>query len=68
MKTAIRKHTKDFIAILALGVIALGVGAFILSNQRFYLPHWVPVIGSDFVDYHAEMSTAQAFTPARARR
>ena len=67
MKTAIRKHTKDFIAILALGIAALAVGAFILSHQRFYLPHWVPVIGSDFVDYQAEMSTAQAFTPGQGQ-
>ena len=67
MKTAIRKHTKDFIAILALGIAAFAVGAFILSHQRFYLPHWVPVIGSDFVDYQAEMSTAQAFTPGQGQ-
>ena len=42
-----------------LFVVALGVGGYILSNQRFYLPNWVPVVGSDFVDYKAEFSTAQ---------
>ncbi len=67
MKTAIRKHTTDFIAILALGVVAVAVGAFVLSHQRFYLPHWVPLIGSDFVDYRAEMSTAQAFTAGQGQ-
>ena len=44
MKTAIRKHVKDFIAIIALSIVAFAVGAFILSNQRFYLPNWVPVM------------------------
>ena len=67
MKTAIRKHVKDFIAIIALSIAAFAVGAFILSNQRFYLPNWVPVIGSDFVDYQAEMSTAQAFTAGQGQ-
>lgn len=67
MKTAIRKHVKDFVAILALAVAALFVAGFVLSNQRFYLPHWVPVIGSDFVDYKAEMSTAQAFTAGQGQ-
>lgn len=67
MKTAIRKHIKDFIAIVALGVVALAVGAFILGHQRFYLPNWVPVVGSDFVDYQAEMSTAQAFTAGQGQ-
>lgn len=67
MKTAIRKHLKDFVAIVALGVAAFAVASFVLSNQRFYLPHWVPVIGSDFVDYQAEMPTAQAFTPGQGQ-
>ena len=67
MKTAIRKHVKDFVAIVMLALAALLVASFVLSHQRFYLPHWVPVIGSDFVDYKAEMSTAQAFTAGQGQ-
>ena len=48
MRRAIRKHLRDFIAIIFLVIVAAGIGGYILSNQRFYLPAWVPGIGSDF--------------------
>ena len=67
MKRAITKHIGDFLAIVVIAVIALIVGSYILSNQRFYLPAWVPVVGSDFVDYEAEFSTAQAVTPGQGQ-
>jgi phospholipid/cholesterol/gamma-HCH transport system substrate-binding protein len=67
MKTAILKHTRDFIAIGVIALIAVLVGGYILSNQRFYLPAWVPIIGSDFVDYNAQFSTAQAVTPGQGQ-
>ena len=38
MRTAIRKHSRDFVAVIALVVVALVVGGYILSHQRFYLP------------------------------
>ena len=50
-----------------LVVIALVVGGYILSNQRFYLPAWVPIVGSDFVDYKAEFATAQSVTPGQGQ-
>ena len=46
MKTAIRKHLRDFLAIILLFVIAIGVTVYITSNQRLYLPAWVPGAGS----------------------
>lgn len=67
MKKAIRDHWRDFAAIIGLLVIALVVGGYILSNQRFYLPKWVPALGSDFVDYKAELSTAQSITPGQGQ-
>ncbi len=67
MKTAILKHTRDFIALGVIGLIAVLVGGYILSNQRFYLPAWVPIVGSDFVDYNAQFSTAQAVTPGQGQ-
>ncbi len=67
MKLAIKKHVWDFVAILVIALIGLIVGSYILSNQRFYLPAWVPVVGSDFVDYEAEFSTAQAVTPGQGQ-
>ena len=39
MKTAVRKHLGDFMAIIALCVLALGVTeAYILSHERFHFP------------------------------
>ena len=67
MRTAIRKHARDFAFVLGLVLVALLVGGYILSNQRFYLPNWVPVVGSDFVDYKAQFSTAQSVTPGQGQ-
>lgn len=67
MKNLVMKHTKDVIALGIVVLIAAIVGGYILSNQRFYLPNWVPVIGSDFVDYYADFSTAQAVTPGQGQ-
>ena len=67
MKTAIRKHLRDFAFILGLLVVATGVSGYILSNQRFYLPNWFPVLGSDFVEYKAELETAQSITPGQGQ-
>ena len=68
MKRAIQKHIWDFVAIVGLALISLLVAAYVLSHQRFYLPSWVPAIGSDFVDYNAEFSTAQAVVAGQGRR
>jgi phospholipid/cholesterol/gamma-HCH transport system substrate-binding protein len=38
VKKAISKHLGDFVAMLALFVLALGVGGYILSNQRLRFP------------------------------
>jgi phospholipid/cholesterol/gamma-HCH transport system substrate-binding protein len=67
MRRAIQKHIWDVTAIVVLAVIAVLVGSYILSNQRFYLPSWVPVVGSDFIDYEAQFPTAQAFTAGQGQ-
>jgi phospholipid/cholesterol/gamma-HCH transport system substrate-binding protein len=67
MTMAIRKHWKDFVAVIVLMLIAAGVGGYILSNQRFYLPKWVPIVGKDFYTLNAQFSTAQAVTPGQGQ-
>ncbi|HEX6023188.1 MAG TPA: MlaD family protein [Solirubrobacter sp.] len=67
MKTAIRKHLPDFLAILGLLIIAAVVSVVILGQQRLSLPAWIPVIGEDFFEFEAEMSTAQAVTPGQGQ-
>jgi phospholipid/cholesterol/gamma-HCH transport system substrate-binding protein len=67
MRNAIRKYRTPFLALVGIMILGLSVGGYILSNQRFYLPNWVPVIGTDFVDYKAEFATAQAVTPGQGQ-
>jgi phospholipid/cholesterol/gamma-HCH transport system substrate-binding protein len=67
VRRAIAKHARDFALIVGVVVIAVVVGGYILSNQRFYLPKWVPIVGSDFVDYKAQFSTAQSVTPGQGQ-
>jgi len=67
VRSAIRKHLGEFALLLGLVVVGLLVGGYILSNQRFYLPKWVPVLGSDFVEYKAQFSTAQSVTPGQGQ-
>ena len=67
MTRAIRKHFTDFIAIIVLFVIAAGVGGYILSNQRFYLPPSVPLLGTDFFEVKGEFQTAKSVTPGQGQ-
>jgi len=67
MRRAIGKYSRDFAAIIVLFIIGLGVGGYILSNQRFYLPKWVPVLGSNFIDYKAEFSTGKSLAPGQGQ-
>ncbi len=67
VRTAIRKHLPDFLAIIALLIIAMAVASVILGKQRLALPAWVPLVGKDFFVIEAEMSTAQAVTPGQGQ-
>ena len=67
MRRQIRKHAGVFVAILVLFAGALGIAGYILSHQRFYLPAWVPVLGTDFYEVEAELPTAQAVVPGQGQ-
>jgi phospholipid/cholesterol/gamma-HCH transport system substrate-binding protein len=67
MMRQIKKQAPVFVAVLLLLVLALGVGGYILSNQRFYLPAWVPVLGTDFYEVDAELQTSQAVVPGQGQ-
>jgi phospholipid/cholesterol/gamma-HCH transport system substrate-binding protein len=67
VRTAIRKHLPDFLAILGLLVVAAAVSVLVLGKQRLHLPAWVPVLGQEFFEVSAEMSTAQAVTPGQGQ-
>jgi phospholipid/cholesterol/gamma-HCH transport system substrate-binding protein len=65
--TAIRKHLVDFAALIGLILVALFVSSVILANQRLTLPGWFPVLGQNFTEVDAELSTAQAVTPGQGQ-
>ena len=67
MRLAIQKNLREFIAVIVMIVLAMFVGGYILSNQRFYLPAWVPVLGTDFFELKAEFATAQSVTPGQGQ-
>ena len=67
MRRAIREHLRDFLAIIALLVLALATVLFILVNQRADFPDWVPGLGEDQFELKAEIGTAQAVTPGQGQ-
>jgi phospholipid/cholesterol/gamma-HCH transport system substrate-binding protein len=67
MRHAISKNLREFVAVILMVFIALAVGGYILSNQRFYLPAWFPVLGTDFFELKAQFSTAQSVTPGQGQ-
>jgi phospholipid/cholesterol/gamma-HCH transport system substrate-binding protein len=67
VKKAIEKHLRDFLALFFMALVALGVTSYILSQQRFHLPKWVPAVGSDFYKLNVELQTGQAVVPGQGQ-
>ena len=67
MKKALRTYTRDFIAIIVLGVIGLLALFVILSQQSTALPAWFPILGEDRFELKTEFQTAQAITPGQGQ-
>lgn len=65
MKRMIRRHSRDVTGIIVLFAIGLVTVGVILSRQSAALPSWVPFIGPDVVELHAELSTAQGVLPGQ---
>jgi phospholipid/cholesterol/gamma-HCH transport system substrate-binding protein len=67
VRRQIKKQARVFVAILFLFAAALGIAGYILSNERFYLPAWVPAIGTDFYTVEAELPSGQAVVPGQGQ-
>jgi phospholipid/cholesterol/gamma-HCH transport system substrate-binding protein len=63
----IARYRTAFISVVAMVVIALFVGGYILSHERLSLPGWVPVLGKNYVTLKADFRTAQAVTPGQGQ-
>jgi phospholipid/cholesterol/gamma-HCH transport system substrate-binding protein len=64
---AIREHVRDFVAVVALAVLAVAVGIVILIQQGVTFPSWVPGFGSDSFELRGEFESAQAVTPGQGQ-
>jgi phospholipid/cholesterol/gamma-HCH transport system substrate-binding protein len=67
MRQAIRKQFRYFVAVALLMLVALIVTGYILSNQRFDLPGWVPLVGKDYYTVKADFNTGQAVVPGQGQ-
>jgi len=63
VRTAIRKNLADFLAILGVVVLGLGIAAYILANQRLRFPF----VEEPFYTVKAELPDAQAVTPGQGQ-
>ena len=63
MKIAIRKYWREFVAVLALIVLALGIGGYILSQQRLRFP----LVEDAPKRLSIELSDAQAVQPGQGQ-
>jgi phospholipid/cholesterol/gamma-HCH transport system substrate-binding protein len=63
MRAAVRKHLADFLAIVALFVLAAGIAAYILSQQRLRFP----LIEEKPESIYAVLSDAQAVQPGQGQ-
>jgi phospholipid/cholesterol/gamma-HCH transport system substrate-binding protein len=60
---AIRKNFADFLAIVGVVVLGIGIGAYILSNQRLRFP----ILEESPYIVRAELPDAQAVTPGQGQ-
>jgi phospholipid/cholesterol/gamma-HCH transport system substrate-binding protein len=63
MKRAIKAHLRDFLAVLGLVVLAVAVGGYILSQQRFRFP----LIEDEPKVVAIELQNAQAVQPGQGQ-
>ncbi len=67
VRDQIERYRTAFIAVVTMVVLAAVVGGYILSQENFKLPGWVPVLGRSFFTLKADFQTAQAVTPGQGQ-
>jgi len=67
LRDQVRRYRGSFIAVVGIFVIALGVGGYILSNERLNAPAGVPFIGHSQFTLKAYFRSAQALTPGQGQ-
>jgi phospholipid/cholesterol/gamma-HCH transport system substrate-binding protein len=67
LRDQIERYRTAFISVVAMILIALFVGGYILAHERLSLPGWFPVLGKSYVTLKADFRTAQAVTPGQGQ-
>jgi phospholipid/cholesterol/gamma-HCH transport system substrate-binding protein len=67
VRRAIREHLRDFVAIIALAVLAIAVAIVIVIQQGTTFPAWVPGVGEESFEIKGEFTSAQAVTPGQGQ-
>ncbi|MGH2910887.1 MAG: MlaD family protein [Solirubrobacteraceae bacterium] len=67
LRDQIERYRTAFISVVAMIVIALFVGGYILAHERLSLPGWFPGLGKSYVTLKADFRTAQAVTPGQGQ-
>ena len=66
-KLMLRRQLANIVVLLALIVVGLASGIYIIGNQNASFPSWVPVLGDDPYVVHAELQTAQGVIPGQGQ-
>src|ERR1700712_2041857 len=67
MRRTLARYGVHFAALLVIIIVGSAAAIGILSQQRLYLPHWVPIFGSNFVPYNIDFSSAKAVTAGQGQ-
>ncbi len=67
VREQIERYQKSFIAVVAMILVAAGVGGYILAHQNLKLPSWVPVLGKEWFVLKGEFQTAAAVAPGQGQ-
>jgi len=65
---SIRKQLSDVLWVIALVVVAVAVGSYIVVHQRLTWPEWMPVVGEQFFDMEAEFQTVSGVLPGQGQQ
>lgn len=67
IRDQIARYRTAFISVVAMIVLAVLVGGYILSQERLSLPGWVPVVGKSYFTLKGDFETGQALTPGQGQ-
>ena len=67
IRDQIRRYRSAFVALVAIILVAVFTGGYVLAHERLALPSWFPVLGHSHFTLKAEFQTAQAVIPGQGQ-